>query len=103
MGHWLLGFRLGRFRSLRGASGLLEGGLGSSSSARLKGLGEAWLPLKRATVAWKSAALRRFFRFLADEGLRPDGPSAALPRPGSERPLPKIIEDRKSTRLNPSH
>src|SRR3546814_6979653 len=80
-------------RDLRGASDLLEGGLGSASSARLKGLGEAWLPLKRATVARKAAALRRFFAFLADEGLRPDDPSAALPRPG----------DRKSTRLNYSH
>ncbi|WP_431868705.1 tyrosine-type recombinase/integrase [Allosphingosinicella sp.] len=79
-------------RDLRGASDLLEGGLGSASSARLKGLGEAWLPLKRATVARKAAALRRFFAFLADEGLRPDDPSAALPRPGSERPLPKILD-----------
>lgn len=79
-------------RDLRGASERLEGGLGAASSGRLKELGEAWLPLKRATVARKAAALRRFFAFLADEGLRPDDPSAALPRPGSERPLPKILD-----------
>ena len=55
-------------------------------------LAEAWLPLKRATVARKAAALRRFFAFLQDEGLRADDPSAALPRPASERPLPKILD-----------
>jgi integrase/recombinase XerD len=79
-------------RDLRGASELLEGKLASASTERLKGLGEAWRPLKRATVARKAAALRRFFAFLADEGLRGDDPSAALPRPGSERPLPKILD-----------
>ncbi|MDF7777876.1 tyrosine-type recombinase/integrase, partial [Sphingomonas sp. AOB5] len=42
-------------------------------------------------VARKSAALRRFFAFLADEGLREGDPGAALPRPGSARGLPKIL------------
>ncbi len=79
-------------RDLRGASELLEGRLASASADRLKRLGEAWLPLKRATVARKAAALRRFYAFLADEGLRADDPSAALPRPASERPLPKVLD-----------
>lgn len=79
-------------RDLRGASELLEGRLASASAERLKSLGEAWLPLKRATVARKAAALRRFYSFLADEGLRADDPSAALPRPASERPLPKVLD-----------
>ena len=57
------------------------------SPSRCKSLAEAWLPLKRATVARKAAALRRFFAFLQDEGMRADDPSAALPRPASERPL----------------
>jgi integrase/recombinase XerD len=78
-------------RDLDGASQLLAGRLSSSAPADLAKLGEAWLPLKRATVARKSAALRRFFAFLQDEKIRPDDPSAALPRPASERPLPKII------------
>ncbi|HWH21855.1 MAG TPA: tyrosine recombinase [Allosphingosinicella sp.] len=78
-------------RDLRGASELMGGSLASASPERLKGLGEAWMPLKRATVARKSAALRRFFAFLADEGLRNDDPSWALPRPVSERPLPKVL------------
>jgi integrase/recombinase XerD len=79
-------------RDLRGASELMGGALGSASSEKLKGLGEAWMPLKRATVARKAAALRRFFAFLLDEGIRAEDPSATLPRPASERPLPKILD-----------
>ena len=79
-------------RDLRGASELMGGGLAAAPAEKLKKLGEAWMPLKRATVARKAAALRRFFAFLADEGLRSDDPSAALPRPVSERPLPKVLD-----------
>ena len=79
-------------RDLRGASERLGGGLASADARQLEKLGEQWRPLKRATVARKAAALRRFFGFLADEGLRADDPSAALPRPGSERPLPKVLD-----------
>src|SRR5918999_3737817 len=79
-------------RDLDGASELLRGRLASASIEELRRLGEAWMPLKRATVARKAAALRRFFGFLHDEGIRADDPSAALPRPGSERPLPKILD-----------
>ena len=79
-------------RDLRGASELLGGRLASSSAEQLKTLGEAWMSLKRASVARKAAALRRFYAFLHDEGLRADDPSAALPRPGSDRPLPKILD-----------
>ena len=78
-------------RDLAGASALLEGELAAASPETLRRLAEAWMPLKRATVARKAAALRRFFGFLQDEGVRSDDPSAALPRPGSERPLPKIL------------
>jgi integrase/recombinase XerD len=79
-------------RDLNGASELLGGALAAAPPDALKRLGEAWLPLKRATVARKAAALRRFFGFLADEGLRADDPSPALPRPVSERPLPKVLD-----------
>jgi integrase/recombinase XerD len=44
-------------------------------------------------VARRSAALRRFFGFLVDDGLRSDDPSAALPRPALERPLPRILDE----------
>jgi integrase/recombinase XerD len=79
-------------RDLGGASELLGGGLASADAAALQRLAEAWMPLKRATVARKAAALRRFFAFLADEGMRADDPSPALPRPAGERPLPKVLD-----------
>ncbi|WP_085219562.1 tyrosine-type recombinase/integrase [Allosphingosinicella indica] len=81
-------------RDLEGASELLGGDLAGAAEPDLARLGAAWLPLKRATVARKAAALRRFFGFLADEGLRSDDPSAALPRPAAERSLPKILDHR---------
>jgi integrase/recombinase XerD len=86
-----LNTRLAYERDLRGASELLGGKLSSAAPEALKHLSEAWLPLKRTTVARKSAALRRFYGFLHDEGLRGDDPSAALPRPAGGRPLPKIL------------
>ena len=76
---------------LRGASVTLEGSLVGAQRSDLEVLGESWRALARSTVARKSAALRRFFGFLADEGLRTDDPSAALPRPGSARNLPKSL------------
>ena len=79
-------------RDLRGASELLGGDLGSATGEALKQLGAAWMPFKRATVARKAAALRRFFGFLVDEQHRADDPSAALPRPGTERSLPKVLD-----------
>jgi integrase/recombinase XerD len=79
-------------RDLRGASELLGGGLASASEEKLGSLAAAWRDLRRASVARKSAALRRFFAFLMDEGWRVDDPSPVLPRPTSERPLPKILD-----------
>jgi integrase/recombinase XerD len=76
---------------LRLASEVLDGRLGEAGAADLEKLGGEWASLARATVARKSAALRRFFAFLADEGLRPDDPGATLPRPGSGRGLPKVL------------
>jgi integrase/recombinase XerD len=55
-------------------------------------LGGAWSSLAPSTVARRSAALRRFFGFLLDEGIRIDDPSAALPRPSLQRPLPKVLD-----------
>jgi integrase/recombinase XerD len=79
-------------RDLRGASELLGGRLSMASEEKLGSLAGEWRDLKRASVARKSAALRRFFAFLADEGLRADDPSAGLPRPAGERPLPKVLD-----------
>jgi len=79
-------------RDLRGASEALDGVLAGASADDLKKLGEIWTPLKRATVARKAAALRRFFGFLVDEGHRADDPSSALPCPGGQRSLPKVLD-----------
>ena len=68
------------------------GSLGSATSDDLSRLGEQWAELAPSTLARRSAALRRFFGFLVDDGLRSDDPSAALPRPRFERPLPRILE-----------
>lgn len=76
---------------LRLASELLGGRLGEAGQADLEKLGASWAELARTTVARKSAALRRFYAFLADEGLRADDPGGALPRPGTGRPLPKVL------------
>lgn len=70
----------------------LGGTLGSADSDALSSLGGKWGELASSTVARRSAALRRFFGFLVEEGLRKDDPSAALPRPALERPLPRILD-----------
>ena len=71
----------------------LGGVLGAATSEGLIKLGAAWADFSSATVARRSAALRRFFGFLVDDGLRSDDPSAALPRPALERPLPRILDE----------
>ena len=68
------------------------GEIGTADMAALGRLGAAWSELSPATVARRSAALRRFYGFLQEEGLRADDPSAALPRPATERPLPRILD-----------
>ena len=76
---------------LAGASTFLEGGLSEASVLDLQRVSESWADLARSSLARKSAALRRFFGFLMDEKLRADDPSHALPRPGAQRRLPKIL------------
>lgn len=76
---------------LRLASEVLAGRLGEADAPELERLAGEWQALARSTVARKAAALRRFYAFLADEGLRGDDPGAALPRPGTARALPKVL------------
>lgn len=73
------------------ASEVLGGGLVQADAAALQRLAEEWRALAKSSVARKSAALRRFYAFLVDEGHRADDPGAALPRPGTARPLPKVL------------
>ena len=81
------------------ASGVLGGALVVADDAALGRLAASWGALSRATVGRKSAALRRFYGFLADEGHRDDDPGTALPRPGTARPLPKILSHGDVDRL----
>jgi integrase/recombinase XerD len=77
----------------------LRGPLSLASPDSLARLGTSWADLSPSTVARRSAALRRFFGFLVEEGLRADDPSAALPRPRLERPLPRILEEGEVVRM----
>ena len=86
-------------RDLAQASELLAGKLVSASGESLAGLGKAWSALARASVARKASALRRFYAFLIDEGLRADDPSGELPRPARARPLPKTLSTADVDRL----
>jgi integrase/recombinase XerD len=67
------------------------GDLVAADRAALGRLGNHWAPLAPSSVARKASALRQFYGFLVDEGLREDDPSPALPRPATRRPLPKIL------------
>ncbi len=84
---------------LRGSSEFLDGCLADADAPALERLSQSWLPLARSTAARKASALRRFFGFLADEKLRSDDPSAALPRPGAARRLPKVLSHADVDRL----
>ena len=77
-------------RDLAGASEAI-GDLVRADSAALASLGEVWAGLSPSSLARKVSALRQFYGFLLDEGLRGDDPSSALPRPRIRRPLPRLV------------
>jgi integrase/recombinase XerD len=68
------------------------GSLERAGTSELSKLGEAWAELAPATVARRSAALRRFYGFLLDDSIRADDPSSSLPKPRLQRPLPRILD-----------
>ncbi|WP_347091399.1 tyrosine-type recombinase/integrase [Sphingomonas parapaucimobilis] len=93
------GNTLAAYRSdLRLAAEAMDG-LGEADEGALRRLAEGWASLANATVARKAAALRRFYAFLHEEGLRGDDPSSVLPRPGQRRALPKILDHADIDRL----
>jgi integrase/recombinase XerD len=67
------------------------GDLATADRDALARLGNFWAPLAPSSVSRKGSALRQFYGFLVDEGLRQDDPSPALPRPATRRPLPRIL------------
>jgi integrase/recombinase XerD len=93
--HTLAAYR----NDLERAGEAMRASLSAASAGDLSRLGTQWADLAPSTVARRSAALRRFFGFLVDDGLRKDDPSAALPRPRFERPLPRILEEPEIARM----
>lgn len=67
------------------------GNLDRAEGAALATLGRAWSDLAPASLARRCSALRQFYGFLIDEGIRHDDPSPSLPRPRSRRPLPRLL------------
>jgi integrase/recombinase XerD len=55
--------------------------------------------LSAATAAAKASAIRQFYLFLYADGLRDDNPAAAIERPRTRRPLPKILSEEETRRL----
>ncbi|MBH9537663.1 tyrosine-type recombinase/integrase [Novosphingopyxis sp. YJ-S2-01] len=84
---------------LRQTSELLGGALAAADEDALGTLAGEWRDLAASTVARKCAALRNYYGFLLDEGLRADDPSSALPRPALQRPLPKLLSLEEIDRL----
>lgn len=78
-------------RDLEGAQDAI-GDLVAADGAALARLGHVWSDLAPASLARKCSALRQFYGFLIDEGLRKDDPSPALPRPRTRRPLPRLLD-----------
>lgn len=77
-------------RDLEGAEQAL-GDLAEADGASLARLGQVWSGLAPSSLARKCSALRQFYGFCLDEGLRADDPSGALPRPSIRRPLPRLL------------
>ncbi len=86
-------------RDLDQAEEMLGGELAQAQPAQLAKLAQGWSALAPSTVARKMSALRQFFGFLVDEGMRSDDPTHALPRPTTQRPLPKILSHDEIERL----
>jgi integrase/recombinase XerD len=83
---------LAAYRSdLSATSAILAGQLGTADAAQLSVLSSEWADLANSSVARKASALRRFYGFLEQEGLRADNPASALPKPAQQRALPKIL------------
>jgi integrase/recombinase XerD len=67
------------------------GDLAGATPEHLGALGAAWSGLAPSSLARKCSALRQFYGFLVDEGMRGDDPSSALPKPRARRPLPRLL------------
>ena len=84
-------------RDLQDAADVMrtKGDLADASVETLRGYLESLSrqKLAPATAARRLSALRQYFKFLVNEGLRKDDPTAALDAPKRGRPLPKILSE----------
>jgi len=85
-------------RDLEGAETAI-GNLVAADNAAVARLGVVWSDFAPTSLARKCSALRQFYGFLIDEGLRADDPSPALPRPRTRRPLPRLLSHDQVERL----
>lgn len=85
-------------RDLEGAQEAI-GDLALADAPSLARLGQIWNGLAPSSLARKCSALRQFYGFCLDEGLRDDDPSSALPRPSTRRPLPRLLSHEDVGRL----
>ncbi|MEJ7934064.1 tyrosine recombinase [Sphingobium sp. AN558] len=83
---------------LQGAATIV-GGLSDATQGALGALSAAWATLAASSVARKASALRAFYAFLQEEGMRDDNPASVLPRPVTRRPLPKVLSTQEVDRL----
>ncbi len=75
------------------------GDLALADGNSLAALGDAWSGLAASSLARRCSALRQFYGFLVDEGLRADDPSPALPKPRTRRPLPRLLSHEEVERF----
>ncbi|WP_334182654.1 tyrosine recombinase [Novosphingobium sp.] len=75
------------------------GDLAAADGDALAALGEAWDMLAASSLARRCSALRQFYGFLVDEGLRADDPSGSLPKPRTRRPLPRLLSHEEVERF----
>ncbi|WP_313442760.1 tyrosine recombinase [Novosphingobium sp.] len=75
------------------------GDLSLADGNSLAALGDAWSGLAASSLARRCSALRQFYGFLVDEGLRADDPSPALPKPRTRRPLPRLLSHEEVERF----
>ena len=90
---------LAAYRGDLAGAGEHVGDLADAQRDDLARLGAAWSDLAPSSLARKCSALRQFYGFLVDEGLRSDDPSPALPRPRARRPLPRLLDHAEIGRL----
>jgi integrase/recombinase XerD len=68
-----------------------RGGLASADADALRALVGSWADLAATTLSRKLSAVKGFYRFCEEEGLRSDDPARAIARPTTRRPLPRVL------------